>query len=538
MLSVATTSQIRKLEADWISKCDTNWGQVLMELAGQQAAKLAYNHWLVKLGRVLIVCGSGNNGGDGLVIARYLHLWQVPVVLNFVNTKGSSNEFSMSTKEGNINRGIAKTLGIEMKVIDKATSLDVKGVTMIIDALLGTGVDREVEGLYKSVIECVNEIGLAQEVIVVAVDVPSGINTDNGQIMGAAIKADATATFGYIKSGLLCHPAAELCGELSLIDIGLPPLAAHSPEIFLSTMDYIFSLIPERKANSNKGTFGTLLTIAGSAGMTGAAFLSSRSSLRVGAGLVLLATAKSVLEHLPPGEVIYKPLPETNEQTIDNKAVDEVMEYIKTASAVVLGPGLTTNASTVLFVRQFLIKMMDKKEILPCLIDADALNALSTFTEIMDTRAKPFILTPHPKELSRLTGQSTQDIQADRINAALNAANKFGCIIVLKGAHSVIANPDGRVFVNPTGNASMAKAGAGDVLSGIMGGLLAQKIEPFLAAIAGTYIHGLAGEKASLELGMSSVLANDISLNISGALEQITNKEVSDFEETLLEWTI
>jgi len=538
MLSVATTSQIRKLESDWISKCDTNWGQVLMELAGQQAAKLAYNHWLNKPGPVLVVCGSGNNGGDGLVIARYLHLWQVPVVLNFVNNKVEVGEFLMSTKEANVNKSIAKALGIDMKVIDKATALETKGVTLIIDALLGTGVDRNVEGLYKNILERINEIRLAQELLVVAVDVPSGINTDNGQIMGTAIKADATATFGYIKSGLLCHPAAELCGELSLIDIGLPPLGIRSPDISLSTVDYIFSLIPERKANSNKGTFGTLLTIAGSAGMTGAAFLSSRSALRVGAGLVLLATAKSVLEHLPPGEVIYKPLPETDEQTIDDKAVDEVMEYMKTSSAVVLGPGLTTNVNTVLFVRQFLTKLMAKKDMLPCLIDADALNALSTFPELMDTKTKSIVLTPHPKELSRLTGQSTQDIQSDRITAALRAAHKFGCIVVLKGAHSVVASPDGRAFVNPTGNASMAKAGAGDVLSGVIGGLLAQKIEPFLAAIAGAYIHGLAGEMASLELGMTSVLANDISLNISGALEQITNNEPPAFEKTLLEWTI
>ncbi len=538
MLSVATTSQIRKLESDWISKCDSNWGQVLMELAGQQTAKLAYNHWLNKPGRVLVVCGGGNNGGDGLVIARYLHLWQVPVSLNFIDSKGQAAEFVMSTKEANTNKSIARVLGIEMKVIQKASSLDTKGTTLIIDALLGTGVDREVEGLYKDVIERINEIRLAQELRVIAVDVPSGINTDNGQTMGTAIKADATATFGYIKCGLLCHPAAELCGELSLIDIGLPPLGSRAPEVYLSTIGYVSALIPERKANSNKGTFGTLLTIAGSAGMTGAAFLSSRSSLRVGAGLVLLATAKSVLEHLPPGEVIYKPLPETAQQTIDDTAANEVMEYMKTASAIVLGPGLTTNVNTVLFVKQVLTQLVAKKDKLPCLIDADALNALSTFPEIMDIKEKPFVITPHPKELSRLTGQSTQEIQADRISAALKAASKFGCIVVLKGAHSIVANPDGRVFVNPTGNASMAKAGAGDVLSGVIGGLLAQKIEPFLAAIAGTYIHGLAGEMASLELGMSSVLANDISMNISGALEQITNKEPSTFEETLLEWTI
>jgi len=538
MLNVATTNQIRKLEADWISSCEASWGQVLMELAGQQAAKVAYHMWLNKPGKVAIVCGNGNNGGDGLVIARYLHLWQVPVTVGFIGAKIDKSEHQMNSKEAQINKNIAKKLEIEMKLLDKASALDFKGITLVIDALLGTGLDRPVNDLYKDVIERINDTRLAKELAVLAVDVPSGINTDTGQIMGGAIRADTTATFGYLKAGLLCHPAAELCGELNLIDIGLPPLGKRSPEISLSTVDYIWSLIPERKANSNKGTFGTLLTIAGSTGMSGAAFLSSRSSLRAGAGLVFLATAKSVLEHLPPGEVIYKPLPETDEQSIDSTAVKEALELVKTASAIVLGPGLTTHERTVLFIREFLSALIAKADSPHCLIDADALNALSKFPEIIEHKVKPFVLTPHPKELSRLTGQTVQEIQTDRITAALKAANKFGSVLVLKGAHSIIASPDGRVFVNPTGNASMAKAGAGDVLSGIIGGLLAQNLPPFEAAVAGTYIHGLAGEIASLELGMASVLANDISMNISGALDHINNNEPSAFEEAVFAWTI
>ena len=272
MLSVATTSQIRNLEADWISKCDTNWGQVLMELAGQQAAKLIYRQWLLKAGRVLIVCGNGNNGGDGLVIARYLHNWQVPVIINFVDAKRQTAECKMSTKEASVNQAIAKSIGIETNVVDKVSALDIKDAALIVDALLGTGVAREVEGLYKEIIDCINETRLAKNVLVVAVDVPSGVNTDDGQIMGTAIVADNTITFGYIKVGLLCHPAAELCGNLHLIDIGLPALTERTPDISLSTVDYVSSSIPERKANSNKGTFGTSLTIAGSIGMSGSAF--------------------------------------------------------------------------------------------------------------------------------------------------------------------------------------------------------------------------------------------------------------------------
>ncbi len=537
MLRVATVEQIRKLEADWITGCGDSWGQVLMELAGQQAAKIAYNAWLERPGIVMIVCGGGNNGGDGLVIARYLHLWEVPVAVFLVGSpKEPGHEQQMTTEEANVNKTIAKNLGIEIKSLSRAAELNLTEATVIVDALLGTGLDRQVVGLFKEVIDRINDARLARELSILAVDVPSGVNSDNGQIMGVAIKADITATFGYLKSGLLCHPAADLCGDLHLIDIGLPPLGDSSPEIALSTVNYIASLIPERMADSNKGTFGTLLTIAGSNGMSGAAFLSSRSSLRAGAGLVLLATAKSVLEHLPPGEVIYKPLPETDKQSIDLAAVKEVFELVKTSSALVFGPGLTLHPQTIAFVRQFLQEFLKSKNSLPCLIDADALNALAQFPEIMRTDVKSMVLTPHPKELSRLTGQSTQEIQSNRIISALDAAKKFGAVVVLKGAHSIVASPDNRVFINPTGNASMAKAGAGDVLSGIIGGLLAQKLSPFTAAVAGTYIHGLAGEIASVELGMASVLANDISMNVASALEQIINKEPSTFEEIIFEW--
>ena len=538
MLSIATTSQIRKLESDWIGNCGNNWAQVLMELAGQQAAKVAYSVWLKKPEKVLIVCGTGNNGGDGLVIARYLHLWHVPISVALLSNKesGSPNE-QMTTAEANANKTILKNLGVEIKALNPGSQLDVKDVALIVDALLGTGIDRAVAGSYKEIIEKINEIRLAKELTVMSVDVPSGVNSDSGQIMGTAITADITPTFGYLKAGLLCHPAVELCGQLHLIDIGLPPLGKRNPELNMTTVDYIASLIPERKADSNKGTFGTLLTVAGSNGMSGSAFLSSRSSLRSGAGLVFLATAKSVLDHLPPGEVIYKPLPETDKQSIDSTAVKDVLELLKTVSALVLGPGLTMHPQTIAFVKQFLQEFINIKDACPCLLDADALNALAQFPDIIGDKPKNMVLTPHPKELSRLIGKSTQEIQSDRLSVALAAAKKFGSVVVLKGAHSVIAAPDGRAFINPTGNASMAKAGAGDVLSGVIGGLLAQKIPTFEAAVAGTYIHGLAGEIASIELGMASVLANDISMNISGALDQINKKIPSVYEKSIFKWT-
>jgi len=535
IVEIATTSQMKKREVDWIATCNNQWGQVLMELAGQHAAKIAYKLWRSRHGNVIVICGSGNNGGDGLVIARYLHLWKVPVKVAIINSKNTA-DLQMSTTEANVNKSIATNLGISIQIVNQVSQLNLGDITLIVDAIFGTGMDRPVAGLYKEVIDKINETRLSREMSIVSVDVPSGVNTDNGQVMGTAIKADTTATFGLLKSGLMCHPAADLCGQLHLIDIGLPPLGKRDPEISLTTVSHVASLLPERKADSNKGTFGTLLTVAGSEGMSGSAFLSSRSSLRAGAGLVLLATAKSVLEKLPPGEVIYKPLPETDKQSIDSTAVKDVFELLKNTSALVLGPGLTLHPQTILFVKDFLQKLIKEKTDISCLLDADALNALSQFPDILGSQAKPMVLTPHPKELSRLIGKPTAEIQSDRIGSALSAAAKFGAVLVLKGAHTIVAAHDGRVFVNPTGNASMAKAGAGDVLSGVIGGLLAQKIPAFEAAIAGTYIHGLAGEIASIELGMASVLANDISMNISSALEQITKKRPSAYEKIIFKW--
>lgn len=544
---IPTTAQIRRLESDWIAKCDPNWGQVLMEVAGRGAAEAAFEVWEQRnemqigasKGSVAIFCGRGNNGGDGFVVARYLHLWGVPVHVWVVgNTKGrgAQADQAMTTVESSTNRDILKKLGVEVRSFASDLSSNFfdtsdgkslsSSVTVIVDALLGTGIDRDVDAVFMHAIEMIN----GSDATVVSVDLPSGIHSDSGQVMGAAVRAHATVTFGNVKPGLINHPGAEHAGELRVIDIGLPEAAQEKPIIHLTSVELVAELLPKRAANSHKGSFGYLLTIAGSLGMSGATMLATESSLKVGTGLCVLATPSSLVPHLPAREVIYRPIAETDETTIAPKALWELEKDLDKATAVVLGPGLSTNEETVSFVQKFMSKVMDRSNEVPCLIDADGLNCISENTKVFPEDAKHIVITPHPKELARLLDESTSDIQKDRVASATKAAAEFGCIVVLKGAHTVIADPDGNVFINPTGNPGMSTAGVGDVLSGIIGGLLAQGVEPFDAAVAGAYLHGRAGDLAAHILGEASVTAGSLVDCLPDAIRSIEEEAPSDLE--------
>ncbi|MCC6979144.1 MAG: NAD(P)H-hydrate dehydratase [Candidatus Melainabacteria bacterium] len=544
---IPTTAQIRRLESDWIAKCDPNWGQVLMEVAGRGAAEAAFEVWEQRneqlsgalKGSVAIFCGRGNNGGDGFVVARYLHLWGVPVHVWVVgNTKGrgAQADQAMTTVESSTNRDILKKLGVDVRSFASDLSSNFfdtpdgkslsSSVTVIVDALLGTGIDRDVDAVFMHAIEMIN----GSDATVVSVDLPSGIHSDSGQVMGAAVRAHATVTFGNVKPGLINHPGAEHAGELRVIDIGLPEAAHEKPIIHLASVEMVADLLPKRAANSHKGSFGYLLTIAGSLGMSGATMLATESSLKVGTGLCVLATPSSLVPHLPAREIIYRPIAETDETTIAPKALWELEKDLDKATAVVLGPGLSTNEETVSFVQKFMSKVMDRSNDVPCLIDADGLNCIAENTKVFPEDAKHIVITPHPKELARLLDESTSEIQKDRIASATRAAAEFGCIVVLKGAHTVIADPDGNVFINPTGNPGMSTAGVGDVLSGIIGGLLAQGVEPFDAAVAGAYLHGRAGDLAAHMLGEASVTAGSLVECLPDAIRSIEEELPSDLE--------
>jgi NAD(P)H-hydrate epimerase len=524
---IPSTAQLRKLESDWIKKCAAGWGQVLMEIAGRGTAELAYQIWEIHPGVVLVFCGHGNNGGDGLVVARYLSLWGVPVVVRVVGDS-SNGEVKMSSPEASTNYKILKEMGIVPVAAGDDTDILTDGCSLIIDALLGTGLDREVQGGYRTVIDSINRSGKP----VIAVDVPSGINSDTGQIMGAAIRADLTVTFGYLKAGLLHFPGADQAGELKVIDIGLPELpednsSKQEPILHIASSEYVLNRIPARPKNSHKGTFGTVLTIAGSFNMPGATILVSESALRTGAGLSILAAPRSIISRLPAAEIIYRPLLETSEITICPNALKEkgFEEDLERATSIILGPGISQNKDTQRFVYE-LLPIIEK----PCVIDADGLNAIAANPNAFPKNTWQFVLTPHPKELSRLISKSVAEIQVDRVSAARSAADKFGAVVVLKGAHTVIAGPDNQLFINVTGDSGMATAGSGDVLSGIIGGLLAQGLEPFEAAVTGVYIHGFAGDIASEEVGETGIVAGDIANAIPFALSAIRSGQRSVWE--------
>lgn len=588
-MRIPTTQQIRELESNWIAACAEHWGQVLMEVAGRGAAIRALRLWQESPGQVVVMCGRGNNGGDGLVVARYLSLWGVPVSVWIVTKTGgapaskaaaakavsntaaggdtdavrsgslySRNRASdhaseesecdessgvMASRESNINKEILATLEVPVRVLDvqvltvpdgdeaehAGSDPDVDrlfaGTSLIVDALFGTGLDRQVDGVHARVIDAINRSGKR----VLSIDIPSGVNSDTGQVMGTAIRADMTVTFGYLKPGHLTHPGATLSGALAIVDIGLPELRESTPDINLATVEVIREILPLRPENSHKGSFGSVLAIAGSVGMAGAAMLAAVSALKIGAGLCQLATPKSVLGYLPSQEVIYFPMAETEDGTFSQEALPELRKKIQKAGTVILGPGLTMNKDTV----QVVLDLVQDIDV-PCIIDADGLNALAISPESLPKDAGHFVLTPHPKELSRLLGCDTEEIQSDRVAAALKAAHKFNCTILLKGAMSVIASPHGEVFINPTGNPGIATAGSGDVLSGIIGGLLAQRVEPFQAAVAGAYIHGRAGDLLADDLGECGLLAGDLQRILPLALQSIKEGERSKLESTLL----
>lgn len=527
---VLTTAQVRALEAAWIKHCHDEWGLVLMEVAGLGATKMLLELMNGMPATVTVLCGRGNNGGDGLVVARHLHRAGVIVSVFMVGSATASRKGL--SKENLVNRQILEELGVKIEYISdndlEPVRSSIYSSAALVDALLGTGLDRPVEGVYVDLIDLINESNRP----VLSIDLPSGVNSDTGQIMSCAVAAHATATFGSIKPGLLCHPGTSLAGDIRIIDIGLPmpdtlPEALRDslpqldiPRWWLATADDVADHLPHRMSDSHKGSFGQVLLVAGSRGMSGASILAARTTLRAGAGMAILATPNTLLADLPPEEIIYRGISETSTGTISPDALKDLESELERAQVCVIGPGLSSNVETIKFVHQLV-----KKIRIPCVVDADGLNALSQNSKILADTEGGFIFTPHPKELSRLMGKPTQEIQADRIRSAQEAAKRFGATIVLKGAHTIVATPDDDVFVITTGNSGMATAGSGDVLSGLIAGLLAQGMNTKWAAVAGAYIHGAAGDMAASELGEDGMVASDITAYVPGVLKLIRQRE-------------
>lgn len=526
---ILSSSQLRQLESDWIKTAHPNWGIVLMEVAGLAAAQVAATMH-DGAGGVTVFCGRGNNGGDGLVVARHLMRWHIPVSVFMVDS--AARKTNDANSEASINKAVLEAAGAQVNFISpndlEPARTAITGSTLVIDALLGTGLDRLVEGVYADVINLINE----GSEFVLALDVPSGINSDTGQVMGVAVNADATVTFGHLKAGLLNYPGASHAGKVTLVDIGLPSSDDVSePQWWLATYQQVADWLVDRPSDAHKGTFGRLLCVAGSATMTGAAMLASRSALRSGAGIAVLATAKSVVQHLPPEEIIYRQLAETDFGTVSASAIPELETELEQCTAVLLGPGMSSNVDTIKFVQEFL-----KVVKVPCIVDADGLNAIAQSKQVTLRFPGEVVFTPHPKELSRLLGLSVSEIQSDRISAAQAGREKYGCNIVLKGARTVVATVDDGTYIIPCGNAGMATAGSGDVMSGIIGALLGQGMSAGKAAIAGAYIHAAAGDTAAAIYGQDGMVASNIMEAVPNVLVRLRSDEFigTELEQTVL----
>lgn len=471
---------------------------VLMENAGAALARVALSMAEVT-GRFFVLCGPGNNGGDGLVAARHLSMIGRTVTVEVLGETAS-----LRGEVGRNARAFVSS-GNEFATISEQTAIGSGDV--IIDALFGSGLSRAPDGVFADAISRISA-WRAAGAKVVAADLPSGLDANTGTPFPFCVTADATASFGFLKVGQAIEPGVSRCGTVELIDIGIPK-AAHAvisgPGTFLLEESDVRGRLPTRRSDAHKGTFGHVLVVAGSWGKTGAAALSAKSALRSGAGLVTVASRPEVL---PP---ILQHAPELmgveliNEGPLNLGDFNSILEAADGKRAVVIGPGIARGDATGRLIGALLEELT-----VPCVLDADALNALAGQLELLDRAKCEILLTPHPGEMARLLGLSVAEVNADRIGVARQFALAHSVVLVLKGARTIIARPDGSVFVNPTGNVGMATAGTGDVLAGLTGALLAQGLSSEDAALVGVWAHGAAADVAVKARGFLGLIASDV----------------------------
>jgi len=479
-------------------------GLILMENAGLQVVSLVKKiRPERKRGKIVVFCGKGNNGGDGFVIAR--HLWRQGYNVE-TWAAGAPSDYK---GDAAVNYDILLKQGYNVNRFDEKSPVaiikDLQADDLIVDALLGTGIQRQVTGLLAEIITAINHSSAE----IVSVDIPSGISADTGAVMGAAVKAHYTVTFALPKRGLLLFPGAEHTGRLLVADIGIPQellLQAESKENLI-TREYVRSQLPSRRADSHKGSYGRVLILAGSPGMTGAAALAGEAALRGGAGLVYVGTAAELQPVLEAKlkEVIVLGFAGDGHGVLTAAASEEILEHAGACQALALGPGLKAGNETL-----HLIKKLAPKISVPFVIDAGGLSALSLEPAFLKEVDTPFILTPHPGEMARLIGSDTASVQKDRWGLASRQAMEWQAVLVFKGAHTVVALPDGEFYINPTGNSVLSTAGTGDLLTGLISALAAQGLDVEKAAICGTYLHGLAADMLAARLGRRGCKAGDI----------------------------
>ena len=508
---IVTAEQMRELDRLTIQRYGVP-SLTLMERAGENVAAAILKHFgrNAKKG-VVIVAGKGNNGGDGFVVARLLRKKRVPceVVLlarqDELSPDAAHNLRAFVKLKGKVTEMAAGNLEFLSQRLSK------KG--LIVDAILGTGMKNEVRGLFADGIALMN----AADLPIVAVDMPSGLDTDRGTPLGVAIQAEMTVALGYPKLGQVIYPGLNYVGALVVADIGIDPraLAEIAPRTELLVREEIGWLVPRRQADTHKGTYGHLLVCAGARGKTGAAILACRAAMRSGAGLVTLAAPRSLNSIFATAlvEVMTEPLGENPREEMEPLSDDQWRRLLERKNALLFGPGIGVNDGTQNGLR-WLLRNLD----MPWVIDADGLNNLALELNRLRHAKRPPILTPHPGEMARLIGKTTAAVNADRVGIARSFAVEHRCHLVLKGARTVIASPDGKVFINPTGNPGMASGGMGDVLAGILTALLGQGLSAEDAMKLGVYLHGFVGDRIAAGQSEIGLIASDIIDNLPAAL--------------------
>lgn len=518
-MHLATAEIMRNLDYKTINETGIP-GIVLMENAGRGVFNFLCSQFKdLKDKKISLIAGSGNNGGDGLVVARYLTnngiYCKVFLLSSIEKIKGDAL----------INLHIIQNMGIPLIEI---TSLDqwkmavneIKGTHLLIDAIFGTGLNTEIKDFFKNVVQDINELSLPK----ISIDIPSGVNASNGKIMGVSIKADFTITLGLPKVGHFTYPGADFIGSLKLVDISIPKSLIYKENIpyNLLTFDDVSTLLKERRTNSHKGDYGHLLVLAGSPGKTGAATLTCEAALRIGTGLVTLGIPKSLNSIMEEKltEVMTEPLPEEEPGFLCIKAWEILQKIIHGKTVLAIGPGISTRKEVA-----DLVNIIIENVNIPLVLDADGINCLSKNLSILKRAKTSIILTPHPGEMSRLLNLSSREVQEDRINLSRGFAQEYQVYLVLKGSKTIIADPNGTVWINPTGNPGMASGGVGDTLTGMIGGLIAQGYSIKNAILIAVFSHGLIADKIAQTKSRIGITAGDIIQVIPETIEILYKKD-------------
>lgn len=523
-MKLVTSTEMRNIDNTAINKYFIP-GIVLMENAGlavvHKIAEIFENNLAGK--RIMVFCGKGNNGGDGMVIARHLINKGVEVKVYLLSSPAEIKG------DAAVNLTILQSMGAKIYPIINDKDLHRVEISMmyadlIVDAIFGTGFKGEPKGLIAKIIKLIND----SKKLILSVDVPSGLDVDTGKVSGDCINADLTITFGLAKIGLFMEPGCRYCGKVEIADISLPLQLLNSNTISrqLITSQWVKSKLYKRDCDTHKGTYGHVLVLGGSPGMTGAVYLAAAGALRTGAGLVTAAVPRSLNPILEQKltEAMTRPLPESEKGLLGRDSLEPILDMAEKADTIVIGPGMGISAEGETLLKELLPQLK-----IPVILDADGLNLFSKITmgskEFLKQIKTNMIFTPHPGEMARLCRTDSHEIQKDRLVIAENYAKHWGVTLVLKGSKTIVASPKGKTYLNINGNPGMATGGTGDVLAGIIGALLGQKLDMETAAAVGVFLHGYAGDKAAEKLGEYSLTAMDIIDCLPYVLKEIIEGE-------------